>query len=170
MKTIKFSLIAIAIIAFSSSLYAQETATATATATIVTPISITKTVDINFGTVAVQSTTGGTVVLSVGGVRSKTGGVTLPAVTGTVTAASFDIAGEPNYTYAITLPSSALTISSSSNSMTVTTFVSNPAVTGQLTAGGTQTLKVGATLNVAAAQPSGVYVNPAGFNVTVNYN
>ena len=50
------------------------------------------------------------------------------------------------------------------------TFVSNPAVTGQLTAGGTQTLTVGATLNVAAAQPSGVYVNPAGFNVTVNYN
>ena len=67
MKTIKFSLIAIAITVCSSSLYAQETATATATATIVTPISITKTVDINFGTVAVQSTTGGTVVLSVGG-------------------------------------------------------------------------------------------------------
>ena len=52
--------------------------------------------------------------------------------------------------------------------MTATTFTSDPSGTGTLT-GGTQTLNVGATLNVAAAQPAGTYVSGA-FDVTVNYN
>lgn len=150
--------------------FAQATASATATATIVTPISITKTVDMNFGNVAVQTTPGGTVVLTPAGVRTATGGVTLPSTSiGTVTAASFDIAGQGVYTYSITLPSSALTITSGSNTMTVTNFTSTPSGTGTLTAGA-QTLKVGATLNVAAAQPAGLYVSGTAFDVTVNYN
>lgn len=149
---------------------AQETATATATATIVTPISISKTVDMNFGNVAVQSTTGGTVVLAPAGTRTTTGAVTLPAVTGTVTAASFTVGGQGTYTYAITLPTSAVTLSDgASHTMTVTTFTSNPSGTGALTAG-SQTLNVGATLNVAAAQAAGTYVSGTPFNVTVNYN
>lgn len=168
-KSISILAGAIVFLAFSSKTYAQETATATATATIVTPISITKTVDINFGNVAVQSTNGGTVVLSTAGARTTTGGVTLPAVTGTVTAASFTINGEGSYTYAITLPSTAHSISDGTHTMTVTSFVSNPSGTGALTAG-TQTLKVGATLNVSAAQAAGVYTSSTPFDVTVNYN
>ncbi|WP_246496580.1 DUF4402 domain-containing protein [Chitinophaga varians] len=157
--------------AFSTAnVYAQETASATATATIVTPISITKDVDMNFGNVAVQSTAGGTVVLSPAGVRTVTGGATLPSTaTGTVTAASFTVTGTGNYTYSITLPSTALTITSGSNTMTVTNFVSNPSGVGQLSSG-TQTLTVGATLNVSAAQPAGTYVSGTPFDVTVNYN
>src|SRR3954469_12696318 len=100
----KFLLTTFMLAGIATSLHAQETATATATATIVTPISITKTVDMNFGNVAVQSTTGGTVVLTPAGVRTKTGGVTLPTTNGTVTAASFTVTGTGNYTYAITLP------------------------------------------------------------------
>jgi hypothetical protein len=165
----KFLLTTLLLAGVATSLHAQETATATATATIVTPISITKDVDMNFGNVAVQSTTGGTVVLSPAGVRTKTGGVTLPTTTGTVTAASFTVNGTGNYTYTITLPSTALTITSGANTMTVTTFTSTPSATGQLTAGA-QTLNVGATLNVAAAQPAGTYVSATPFNVTVNYN
>jgi len=148
---------------------AQATASATATANILTAISITKTADMNFGNISVQATSGGTVILSTAGVRSTTGGVTLPATAGTVTAASFTVGGEGSYTYVITLPSTPHTIISGSNSMTVTAFTSNPSGTGQLT-GGTQTLTVGATLNVTAAQPTGVYASETGFNVTVNYN
>lgn len=158
-----------AVAGFATNAAAQETATATATATIVTPISITKTVDMNFGNVAVQSTTGGTVELTPAGARTSTGGVTLPATNGTVTAASFTVNGNGNYTYAITLPSSPLTITSGGNTMTVTGFNSTPSGTGALTAG-TQTLNVGATLNVSAAQPSGVYVSGTPFDVIVNYN
>src|SRR5258707_1112247 len=69
---------ALVLIASASGTFAQSTSTATATATIVTPISITKTVDMNFGNVAVQVGTGGTVLMPPAGVRSVTGGVTLP--------------------------------------------------------------------------------------------
>src|SRR4249920_2521913 len=105
----KVCLCAILMIASYATTFAQATASATATATIVAPIAISKTVDLNFGNVAVIAF--GTVVLSpVDGTRTKTGGVTLPSTIGTVTAASFDVTGEGVYTYAITLPSSDYTI------------------------------------------------------------
>jgi hypothetical protein len=55
--------------------------------------------------------------------------------------------------------------------MTANTFVSSPTVGagGNLGAGGSQTLYVGATLNVAANQTAGTYTSAA-FTVTVNYN
>ena len=150
---------------------AQSSATASASATIVTPISITKNVDMDFGNAAVQTATGGTVVLDPAGSRTATSGVTLPAVTGTVTAADFTVNGQGNYTYAITLPTT-LTISDAGNAhnMTVNTFTSTPAATGTLSSGGSQTLTVGATLNVGAGQASGTYTSASPFTVTVNYN
>ncbi|MFX1704533.1 DUF4402 domain-containing protein [Chitinophaga sp. CC14] len=169
-RTSLISTVTLVFAAFATDAFAQETASATATATIVTPISIVKDVDMNFGNVAVQSTAGGTVVLTPAGVRSTTGGVTLPSTaTGTITAASFTVTGTGNYSYSITLPSTALTITSGSNTMTVTNFTSDPSGVGTLTAG-TQTLNVGATLNVSAAQAAGTYVSGTPFDVTVNYN
>lgn len=168
MKTNFLNLAAIFILAlFSNNVMAQATASATATATIIAPITLTKTVNMNFGNVAVIGA--GTVVLAPVGTRTKTGGVTLPAVTGTVTAASFNVTGEGTSTYAITLPSADYTITSGANSMIVNTFVSAPSLVGTLT-GGAQTFTVGATLNVGAAQAPGVYTNATGFDVTVNYN
>ncbi len=148
---------------------AQSSATATATATIVTPITISKTTDMNFGNVAVQASNPGTVVMTPAGVRSATAGVTLPATSGTVSNASFAIAGQSGYTYAITLPSST-TITDGTNNMTVDAFTSNPSGTGTLT-GGSQTLNIGATLHVLGGQVPGVYANTGSpFTVTVNYN
>src|ERR1700734_1145333 len=156
MKNIIKAIAATVVIAgFATSSFAQATATASASANIITPISIVKTVDMNFGNVAVSATTAGTAVLAPAGTRTTggAGGVTLPATTGTVAAASFTVSGQASYTYAITLPVSC-TISSGSNTMAVNNFTSNPATTGALSAGGVQTLTVGATLNVAAAQAS----------------
>ena len=165
-KLIAFSAL---LLAFSAKSFAQASATATSTATIVTPIGITKTVDMNFGNVAVGSSTG-TAVLTPAGSRSATGGVTLPATTGTVAAASFNVAGEGTYTYAITLPSSVtITRNTGTETMTVNTFTSTPSSTGALTAGA-QTLTVGATLNTGASQVAGTYVSGSAFTVTVNYN
>jgi hypothetical protein len=168
---IKNKLIATAIImtGFVTASYSQATATSTATATIIAPISITKTADMSFGNLAVQAGTGGTVVLAPAGTRTSTSGVTLPATTGTVTAATFTVDGTGSFTYAITLPSTAtLTRASGSETMTASSFTSNPSGTGALTAG-TQDIAVGATLTVAAAQVPGVYTS-GNFNVTVNYN
>jgi len=163
----KFLTLSIVMLAFSAITFAQ----ATATATIVTPIAIAKTVDMNFGNVAVSAALG-TVVLDPAGGRSQTGGVSLPANTGTVTAASFDVSGEATFTYAITLPAGATTITSGANTMTVDTWTSTPTVGagGTLDGTGAQTLTVGATLNVAGSQPAGTYVSGTPFTVTVNYN
>ena len=146
---------------------AQVTGTATGSATIITPIAITNAGNMNFGSIAV-SATAGTVVLSPASVRSITGGVTLPAVTGTVTAAAFTVTGLGSSTYSIQLPAS-YTITSGGNSMTVNAFTSTPSGTGTLSSG-TQTIQVGATLNVAASQAAGSYTNATGFPVIVNYN
>lgn len=154
--------------AYASTGFAQASATADASATIVTPISIAKTADMNFGNVATNGTVG-TVVLAPAGTRTLSGGVTLPATAGTVTAASFTVSGSGAYTYAITLPSSVV-ITSGTDNMTVNTFTSTPTTTGALTSG-QQVIKIGATLNLAASQAEGAYTSSvAPFTVTVNYN
>jgi hypothetical protein len=170
MKKIK-SLIMMIMIAATTGAMAQESATASSSATIVAPIGIEKSADMNFGNVATNDA-GGTVVLTTGGSTSKTGGVTLPANTGTVTAAAFDVTGESDYTYTITLPSTAITLQDDAgtpNEMTVGTFVSDPLTTGALVSGA-QTVNVGATLNVDGSQEPGVYTNTSDLTVTVNYN
>ena len=154
---------------FITQIYAQVTATATTTATIVTPVSVAKNTDMSFGNLAVQTSTGGTIVLAPAGTRTRTSGVTLPATTGTVTAASFTVTGNGTFTYAITLPTSVtITHSGGVQTMTATSFTSNPSGTGALSSG-TQDITVGATLTVAAAQLEGVYTS-GNFSVTVNYN
>jgi hypothetical protein len=148
--------------------YAQASATSNVTATVITPISITKNTDMNFGELAAGATAG-TVVLDPAGTVTVTGGVDAGA--GTPTAATFTVSGEPNATYAITLPATAVTIDDGAgNTMTVDTFTSTPTPTGTLDGTGNQTLSVGATLNVGANQVAGTYGAGATFDVTVEYN
>ena len=174
MKNISKVIVAAAILVAGSTTasFAQATATASATAVIITPIAISKTVDMNFGNVAVSASTSGTVVLSTASGRTTggSGGVTLPSTTGTVAAASFNVTGQASYTYAITLPTSATLSDGASHTMNVGTFTSNPSSTGTLSSGGAQTLLVGATLSVSAAQAAGTYTSSTAVPVTVNYN
>ena len=133
-------------------------------------ISITKNTDMSFGNIAV-SNSGGTVILDPDGSRVRTGGVSLPGIAGTITAASFTVSGGANLTYAIILPSDC-TISSGGNNMTIDTFTSSPPGTGTLSGAtpGTQTLNVGATLRISGSQASGTYTCGVPFTITVNYN
>ncbi len=141
--------------------------TATASATIATAISIANVADMNFGTIAEAGA--GTVVLATDGSRSVTGGVSTLA-SGPGAAADFIVTGQPSATYAITLPAS-VSLTGPGPAMTADTFVSSPTPTGTLSAGpGTETVLVGATLNVAAGQTAGAYSTDSTFNVTVNYN
>jgi hypothetical protein len=142
----------------------SDTDTASASVTIVSAISITKTVDMNFGDV-VQGA--GTVVLATNNGRTATSNTKLGNAAGAA-AASFTIDGDSGGTYAITLPSSAITLTGTGTSMTADTFVSDHVGgTGTLT-GGTDTVLVGATLHVGATQTSGLYTGS--FDVTVAYN
>jgi len=161
----KIFALAILMMGFSASSFAQSSATATATATLVTPIAISKTVDMDFGTLA-ASATAGTVVLGTDDVATPSGGVSL--VSGTPAAAQFSVTGEGTSSFSISLPSS-ITLVSGTDNLTVDTFGSSPSTTGTLTAGAA-TVKVGATLNVPANAPAGTYTNTADLTVTVNYN
>jgi hypothetical protein len=169
----KVAALAIVMIGFSLSSNAQtvvETASATAHATIITPITISKVDNMEFGNI-VATATGGTVVLSPDNSRTESG-VQLPVATGTVGAATFTVTGQDGYAYTVTLPSASYSITTgltptATETMTLTAFTSD--TTNTLT-GGTQTLNVGATLNVVANQTPGVYTSETPFDVKVNYN
>lgn len=168
------SLLALVIVmaGFSSASYAQSTATSastTADATIVAPISITAGSTLSFGAV-VRSAAGGTVTLATDGTRTASGVSFSPTSTGSPAASSFTVGGEANYTYAITLPAADVTLTKAVTleTMTVNNFTSNPGTTGTLDGSGAETLLVGATLNVGAAQVSGLYEGT--YTVKVDYN
>ncbi len=172
MMTSRFAKCAVAVGAIGLAAVLQSSAeaastTATATATVATALGIAKSVDMSFGTIG-ATTIAGTVVLGTDGSRSCTNVDCLAGSPGA--AASFDVTGQNNATYSITLPSAAVPLTGPGPNMDATAFVSLPATTGTLT-GGAQTLLVGATLAVAiaATQTAGVYTS-AGFTVTVNYN
>lgn len=144
-------------------------ATANASADIVTSISIAKASggDLDFGDV-LASGTAGTVTVSTAGARTAGGGATLGNADG-ARQATFTVTGDSGATYAITLPASTtLQVGAdTTKQMTVDQFASDPSGTGTLTAG-TQTLNVGARLNVGINQAAGAYTGT--FTVTVAYN
>lgn len=167
MKKILF--VSVMLIAFTVGAFSQSASTtASASAVIIAPLTITKNVDLHFGTI-MRSATAGTVTVSpTDGTRSSIGGVTLSALAPLHARAQFTVEGESGKTYAITLPTTDVIITNAtSDQMEVNVFTSDPTPNGTITAG-TSTLYVGATLNVDANQPSGEYTGS--FTVTVNYN
>jgi hypothetical protein len=166
MKKAAVVLAALALFSSPAALHAAQ-ATSSATAEVMTPIAISNNAALRFG--KFSALTGGTVVISAAGARSATGAVVLSS-TNAGGAASFDVSGDNNATYAITLPGSATITHSVDNTktMSIGTFTSNPSGTGTLSAGGAQTGTVGATLTVGNAQTTGSYSGT--FDVSVEYN
>jgi hypothetical protein len=171
MKTMKKSiLLVIVMLAFGISSFAQISRTANATAVILAPLTVTKTVDLDFGSIA--SSTGGNVIVATDNNRTASGaGVSL--IGGTPTAAAFDITGEPSRTITVVTPTLPVVLTGSvSGTMNISAVSSNPDVSGGTTilpVSGAVTLNLGATLVVGAAQPAGTYTNTTDFTVTVNY-
>ncbi len=83
----KFFALAIGMIAISASTFAQVSATATASATIITPIAISNTGNMDFGSMAVNATPGTVIIDPATSTRAAAGGVTL--VGATVTRSNF---------------------------------------------------------------------------------
>jgi hypothetical protein len=162
--------VALVMFAFSATTFAQLSATASASAVIISPLRIVKVTDLHFGTI-MKGTLASTVVLTPAGVRSiGSGDATLSAIAPASAVASFTITGEPTLSYTINLPAAPFNVVNGGNNMSVGTFVSSPAAgVNSIPAGGSQTLTVGATLSVGAAQVSGTYTANL-LTVTVNYN
>ena len=155
-----------ALLVVGSTTFAQSTASADASANIVEPLQITKTADLKFGNIA-AGPSAGQVDMSISDVRTATGGVTLIAAGNVSNAAAFDIIGYADASFTISLPASIL-IASGANDMLVDNFTSSLGAASTLDAAGAAALKVGATLNVDANQPVGLYTGS--FDVTVAYN
>jgi len=156
------------LVSFHGFSQASATSSITARVTVVEPIKITKSVDLDFGNVIGNFSTG-TLTLDPDGVRTVNGVQISNAVPGDVTAAEA-IVTHNNNNYSISLPES-FTLYNSENPdqfLLINQFTVQPLPN----AGdeGSDILKIGATLNLEANQLPGYYTNSAGFNVTVSYN
>lgn len=128
-------------------------------------VEITSTQALSFGRFVAGT---GTVVISPAGARTTTGAV-IPLGSDPGQAAQFRVTGDPNASYAITLPADGtVQLSNGSHSMPVKTFTSSPASTSVLPGGGSEILNVGATLEVGSTMPAGVY--SGSFSLIVEYN
>ena len=176
MKTtvLKFFTLSAAIFAFSTISFGQDTSTGTANAgaNIITPISIVKVTDINFGDLVPSATTAVTVVMDQTGSITSDAQYFLANSSTDRTAASFTITGAAGHAYKINCPATidlvGPVVGPGAAEMTLT-FNPSLAINGstlELT-GGTQTLNLGGSLALAANQTAGAY--SAEFNVTVAY-
>ncbi len=156
----------LALPAFSQATPPTASATAVVRANIQVPISITKMSDLNFGTM-IATPLAGRVTVDPFGVRTATGGVVLAntSVFG-VSAAGFQVNGEPNTTFSLLLPITAQ-MTYGAYSMLVDGFITDGAPY-KLSVNGGQHLSVGASLSVGANQAPGLY--SGSFTVTVAYN
>lgn len=128
--------------------------------------SVSNTASLSFG--AFLAGSGGTVVVSPAGFRSRTGGVLLIGQGAAAAASQFVVSGSAGAAYTLTLPANNLVMLADGNShtMAVNAFVANPSG-GTLPAGGTQIVYVGASLSVGSGQPAGDYTGS--YSVTANY-
>lgn len=171
---LKFTLLLSAVLTSSHALAVD----AGANATVLTPISIAKDTDLNFGNFFGALAGAVTIAPSAAGTRTLTT-VTAPVTSlGTISAAKFTVTGNAGTTYSVTLPSvpvvlvgsgSALggadmPIAAASFAAKLADGTTNP---GTITST-TEVFYVGATLTVNAGQMAGPYSGT--FAVSVAYN
>jgi hypothetical protein len=141
-------------------------AQATVSVKVVRHISITNKANMSFGHLSVGAAAG-SVVLNEDGSRNPTGGVILESG-GSSTPASFIANGEPNQSFAITLPESVTLVDNEGHTMTVEQFSNSTGKTGRFDDAGRHDLNVGATLRVNSHQALGDY--RGAMDISVNYN
>lgn len=155
---------ALAVGSLATSAHAAATATATATAEVLETLTLNAVDPLNFGQIAANA--GGTVTVNADSTVASSGSL---ISTGTRAPATFTVTGSGNTMVAVTLPSSAvnLTRTGGTETMSLAAFNSNPNGAFQLSAAGTGTFAVGGTLTVAASQTPGAYSGT--FPVSVEY-
>ena len=166
----KFGILFIVLVGIATTSFGQNSATenATSSATIVGALTLTNTADLKFGQMTTAAVGGETVVVDTADGITAGANITLIA-SSPVSSAAYTVAGTVGATYSITLPADGVvTLTGAGAPMDVDTFTSSLGATSTIPLGGSQILKVGASLHVAAAQAAGVYTGT--FDVTVAYN
>ncbi|MFL6735656.1 MAG: DUF4402 domain-containing protein [Sphingomonas sp.] len=160
MKKILTSAGALAALAVTTPADASNTAQANASVNIVSPLSLTKNTDLNFGTV-VGPFASQVVHVDTTGARNC-GGLTC---SGTFGAATFTVTGTPSQDVTLTIPAS-VTLNGPGGSLNVDMSTDKPA-DPTLSAAGSASFGVGGKLTIPSGTADGVYSNT--FNVTANY-
>lgn len=145
--------------------------TGNAYAVLVSPISISETTALNFGSISNGLTAGSsTVVVNNDGVTATTYGANLAKVGATDTRGVFAVSGSGALAYTVTIPAST-TITDGSTTMNVaftTRTASSGVGTGGVLSGGADTVYVGGTLTVSNTNAAGSYSGT--YSITVAYN
>lgn len=170
MKNLKFFTLAIAILGFTATSFAQSNTsqvTSNAGATIISPISLTKgDAELHFGKIVGVL---GTVTVDPANVRTSSNAASFTFGMDDHTVAKFNVSGNLNSTYAITVPTGDVEIAETGGQKMIVNAFTPSKTTGTLATGtGTDTFTVGATLNVTAGQAVGEYTGT--YLVTVAYN
>lgn len=142
---------------------APVTAESGAGAKIIAPLQIENTASLYFGTVAPSLTQGDVVIVSPDG--DKNCGAALTCLTADHTAAAFDVKGEADAVYTISLPGGIEITNDKGDAMKVFDFTGSKD-NGRLVKG-EDSFTVGGTLNVEARQAAGKYTGR--FVVAVEY-
>jgi hypothetical protein len=161
MKKLLISAGALAALALSTPAFAANTASANATVNIVSPLSLTKTADLNFGTV-VGPFAGQVVHVDGTGARDCAG----LTCSGTFGAAAFTVTGTPDQDVVLTIPDSVTLNGSVSGTLDVDMSTDKP-VDPTLDGTGNASFAIGGKLTIPAGTVDGVYSNT--FDVTANY-
>jgi len=139
---------------------------ATGTAAVLSPVSVIKNSDMDFGTLVVAGA-GTAVIDPLSGSLTTTGAVTK---SGTAAhPATFISTGSKNAVVLIRLPTNPITLKrvGGTETLTVSTWTLDGATNRRIPGNTTFTFAVGATANIAAGQVNGKYVGT--FTVTVQY-
>lgn len=166
----KLVILAVVLLGFAATSFAQLSATANAYANIQASLSISKTADLNFGNIYSPVVAGGgtvAVAANSAGTRTVASG-TVVLGTGSGASAKFTINGLPSTAPHIALTSNPITLTSGTNTMTVT-LTSSEGGTIALGAGGSAVLYIGGVLTLAQNQAVGYYTNNTDLIVTTNY-
>jgi hypothetical protein len=159
--------VAATLVAATPAVAQQASATAEARGVVLSPLTLTKVSDLDFGTVSASAAAGTVSVDATSGIRSVTGGVT--AVPSTFSRARFDGLAQAATTVQLTLvPPTGGLLYSGSNSVSVSNMGFDSAgATRVVPAGGSFVAYVGGDFAIAANQPNGTY--SALFQVTADY-
>jgi hypothetical protein len=132
--------------------------------TIVEPLAITKTADMNFGSIALNGQYAD-VFLNANGTLFSPYDATLIQSSG-ATAASFTVTGG-DLAYSISLPIATVYLENETGqTIQILNFVDSKGSVSQISSG-SDTFTVGAALRLEAMQPAGIYIGS--FDVFVNY-
>ncbi len=173
MKNIKLHLITIFIFTaiFTLDLQAQVTVTSQVFAEVVEALTASETSQLNFGKFFPQAD-GGQIEVSPEGTRQATGSTKLSG--GTSSPASYEICGADGVNFTVILPPKPAVLSNADNSktMTIDNWQSSPSPGqgGLQLEGGTQQVKLGATLNVGSLDENPVGMYAGTFSITFSYN